>query len=229
METTPLLVKKNDDKKIFYRSAKYILLSCVFVLLATFAVTTTTSSSPSSERMMVRMKGYASRAAAPLFLRGRSTTTSSLDAAKLGEESATPSVITLSAACSPVDKLSFDPGNWENVGAKLISKTMSSDFAFENGIEMNAVKGKCGEYEVSAADLTSARSLASFCTRKRAGTESRLKILDANLPWMGALIVQHTLHRKNRPSVDRFRWLRARRRLLTVIYHFTIESTTDLR
>ena len=136
---------------------------------------------------------------------------------------------TLSAACSPVDKLSFDPGNWENVGAKLISKTMSSDFAFENGIEMNAVKGKCGEYEVSAADLTAARSLASFCTRKRAGTESRLKILDANLPWMGALIVQHTLHRKNRPSVDRFRWLRARRRLRTVIYHFTIESTTDLR
>ena len=94
METTPLLVKKNDDNntikgKIFSRSAKYILLSCVFVLLATFAVTTTTSSSsssPSSERMMVRMKGYASRAAAPLFLRGRSTTTSSLDAAKLGEE-----------------------------------------------------------------------------------------------------------------------------------------------
>jgi len=166
METTPLLVKKNDDNntikgKIFSRNAKYILLSCVFVLLATFAVTTTTSSSPSSssERMTVRMRGYASRAAAPLFLRGRLTTTSSLDAAKLGEESATPSVITLSAACSPVDKLSFDPGNWENVGAKLISKTMSSDFAFENGIEMNAVKGKCGEYEVSAADLTRRRGV----------------------------------------------------------------------
>jgi len=105
METTPLLVKKNDDNntikgKIFSRNAKYILLSCVFVLLATFAVTTTTSSSPSSssERMTVRMRGYASRAAAPLFLRGRLTTTSSLDAAKLGEES-TPSVMTLSAAC----------------------------------------------------------------------------------------------------------------------------------
>lgn len=58
-----------------------------------------------------------------------------------------------------MDKLSFDPGNWENVGAKLISKTMSSDFAFENGIEMNAVKGKCGEYEVSAADLTRRRGV----------------------------------------------------------------------
>ena len=58
-----------------------------------------------------------------------------------------------------MDKLSFDPGNWENVCAKLISKTMSSDFAFENGIEMNAVKGKCGEYEVSAADLTRRRGV----------------------------------------------------------------------
>ena len=179
METTPLLVKKNDDNtikgKIFYRSAKYILLSCVFVLLATFAVTTTTSSSPSSERMMVRMKGYASRAAAPLFLRGRSTTTSILDAAKLGEESATPSVITLSAACSPVDKLSFDPGNWENVGAKLISKTMSSDFAFENGIEMNAVKGKCGEYEVSAADLTVGEEFGFFLYSKTSGNGEPIK------------------------------------------------------
>jgi hypothetical protein len=36
---------------------------------------------------------------------------------------------------------------------------MSSDFAFENGIEMNAVKGKCGEYEVSAADLTRRRGV----------------------------------------------------------------------
>ncbi|CAL6284313.1 unnamed protein product [Bathycoccus prasinos] len=184
METTPLLVKKNDDNntikgKIFSRSAKYILLSCVFVLLATFAVTTTTSSSSpsssSSERMTVRMRGYASRAAAPLFLRGRSTTTSSLDAAKLGEESATPSVITLSAACSPVDKLSFDPGNWENVGAKLISKTMSSDFAFENGIEMNAVKGKCGEYEVSAADLTVGEEFGFFLYSKTSGNGEPIK------------------------------------------------------
>ena len=195
METTPLLLKKNDNttKGKIYQNAKH--LSCVFLMVATFAVTTTFSSSPSSsssEKMKVGMKGYAARAA-PLFLRGRTTTKDDLDAAKLGEES--PTVITLSAACSPVDKLSFDPGNWENVGAKLISKSMSSDFAFENV----------------------------------AGTESRLKILDANLRWMGAPFVQRTLHRKNRPSVDRFRWLRARRRLLTVIYHFTIESTTDLR
>jgi len=117
METTPLLVKKNDDntkKGKIYQNAKYILLSCVFVMMVCFAATTTSSSAFSSSPSMVRMKGYASRAA-PLFLRGRATTKDDLDAAKLGEES-TPTVMTLSAACSPVDKLSFDPGNWENVG-----------------------------------------------------------------------------------------------------------------
>ena len=74
-----------------------------------------------------------------------------------------------------MDKLSFDPGNWENVGAKLISKTMSSDFAFENGIEMNAVKGKCGEYEVSAADLTVGEEFGFFLYSKTSGNGEPIK------------------------------------------------------
>jgi len=71
-------------------------------------------------------------------------------AAKLGEERS----IKLSTACSPVDKLSFDPGNWGNVGAKLISNKQSADFVFEEGFEMNAVPGKCGEFSAPADILS---------------------------------------------------------------------------
>ncbi|CAL6284627.1 unnamed protein product [Bathycoccus prasinos] len=62
--------------------------------------------------MMVRMKGYASRAAAPLFLRGRSTTTSSLDAAKLGEES-TPKPIKDIGCESSLDGSTYCPAHSE--------------------------------------------------------------------------------------------------------------------
>ena len=48
----------------------------------------------------------------------------------------------------------------------LISKGMSLDFDLENGIAMSAVEGKCGEFEVSAADLTIGEEFGFFLYSK---------------------------------------------------------------
>jgi len=176
IETTPLLSSSSTSSKIkvgtlpVHRYAKRAFFTIFGVLLATtlavIATSSTSSSSFSSFPMMTRMKAYASHAV-PLFLRREDP------AAKLGDSS-TP-MITLSTACSPVEKLSFDPGNWENVGAKLISKSMSQDFYFENGIEMSAVEGKCGQFEVSAADLTVGEEFGFFLYSKTSGNGQPIK------------------------------------------------------
>jgi len=177
IETTPLLSSSSStSSKIkagtlpvnrYARRALFTIFGVLF-LATTLAViaTSSTLSSSSSFPMMTRMKAYASHAV-PLFLRREDP------AVKLGESS-TPT-ITLSTACSPVEKLSFDPGNWENVGAKLISKSMSQDFYFENGIEMSAVEGKCGQFEVSAADLTVGEEFGFFLYSKTSGNGQPIK------------------------------------------------------
>ena len=68
---------------------------------------------------------------------------------KLGAEQQT-TIITLGTGCSPLGTASFDPTTWTGVvGAKLITKSMSNDFSFENALEMTETS--CGQYAVEHA------------------------------------------------------------------------------
>ena len=59
----------------------------------------------------------------------------------------TSHTLTLDAACSNVGDLDFNPGDWSNVGAKFVSKSMSGDFLYEDAIDMT--KTGCGRYEAT--------------------------------------------------------------------------------
>ena len=55
--------------------------------------------------------------------------------------------ITLGTGCSPLGTVSFDPTTWTGVvGAKLITNSMSTDFRFENALDMTETS--CGQYSV---------------------------------------------------------------------------------
>jgi hypothetical protein len=123
VETTPLLKKRNSDnnnnngsffsRNISKNRNSILILSCVAFLLLGISSTAINSSSFGFGKFY--------------------------GANRLG--SSDDGFITLSTACSPVEKLSFDPGNWDNVGAKLITNKQNSDFAFDEGVEMTAVPG----------------------------------------------------------------------------------------
>lgn len=62
--------------------------------------------------------------------------------------------IRLHFACSPLNYVTakFNPGAWTGaVGARFVSKSMSSDFVFESGVEMQEIG--CGVYELLHANI----------------------------------------------------------------------------
>ncbi len=131
-ETTPLLISKKRDA--FSSSAswkkKSIVVGAFFVAVACFAVVVGT--------MRDRGKG-----AAPFYsILGNTPAARST----LGSSN----VIALSVACSPGVRIPFDVENYSGVvGAKLITKSMSSDFSFESGVDMTETS--CGSYELADA------------------------------------------------------------------------------
>ena len=145
-ETEPLLLKQKETTLGGFRSngRKLILGTVLATVLGTLAVVAFDIGShlPS----LGRARGSALPGVHRVNLREEST--SALGLGEGGGE------ITLSTACSPVNMLSFDPGAWDNVGAKLVTKSMSQDFIFEDALEMTAVSGKCGEFSAPADVLT---------------------------------------------------------------------------
>ena len=131
-ETTPLLISKKRDA--FSSSAswkkKSIVVGAFFVAVACFAVVVGT----------IRDRG---KGAAPFYsILGNTPAARST----LGSSN----VIALSVACSPGMRIPFDVENYSGVvGAKLITKSMSSDFSFESGVDMTETS--CGSYELADA------------------------------------------------------------------------------
>ena len=131
-ETTPLLISKKRDA--FSSSAswkkKSIVVGAFFVAVACFAVVVGT----------IRDRG---KGAAPFYsILGNTPAARST----LGSSN----VIALSVACSPGVRIPFDVENYSGVvGAKLITKSMSSDFSFESGVDMTETS--CGSYELADA------------------------------------------------------------------------------
>ena len=158
VETTPLLKKRNSDNNnnnngsFFSRNISknrngILILSCVAFLLLGISSTAINSSSFGFGKFY--------------------------GANRLG--SSDDGFITLSTACSPVEKLSFDPGNWDNVGAKLITNKQNSDFAFDEGVEMTAVPGKCGQFSVPSDILSPGDQFGFYLYSKSEGNGSPIK------------------------------------------------------
>ena len=66
---------------------------------------------------------------------------------RAGLGAGTAQTLTLNTACANVGELNFEPGDWSNVGAKFVRKSMSGDLLFESGVEMT--KTGCGRYEAT--------------------------------------------------------------------------------
>ena len=125
VETTPLLVhERRDDfiKNIAKSGCAQVLAAFLFALACVVGTATTTM---------------------------RSNTLSFLGE---GPDSGDASLV-LNTACAPLAQLSFDAGAWNGVvGARLIRKRDSAEFAFEDGVEMTPVEGQCGQYSIKTSE-----------------------------------------------------------------------------
>jgi len=130
-ETTPLLISKKRDafSSSASRKKKSIVVGAFFVAVACLAVVVGT----------IRDRGIGE---APFYsILGNTAARSTLGSSN---------GIALSVACSPGARIPFDVKNYYGVvGAKLITKAMSSDFSFESGVDMTETS--CGSYELADA------------------------------------------------------------------------------
>ena len=135
MESTTLLNKKtNEESTSFkkYLTPKYAIAATATIALGALGVA---SQSTSFSRGQLKL--------------GSSNATSNnkvvVRQSRLGAGS--PQTISLHTGCSPLNKLPFDTSSdWTGkIGAKVVSKSMQSDFRFENA--QNLQETSCGNYE----------------------------------------------------------------------------------
>ena len=134
MESTALLNQKtNEESTSFkkYLTPKYAIAATATIALGALGVA---SQSSSLGRGQLKL--------------GSSNTTSNkvvVRQSRLGNGS--PRTISLHTGCSPLNKLPFDTSSdWTGkIGAKVVSKSMQSDFRFENA--QNLQETSCGNYE----------------------------------------------------------------------------------
>ena len=79
------------------------------------------------------------------FANPRPTVNLNAAGARLG--GASSGEFTLHTGCSPLNKLSYGFSGAGTVGARMVSKSMSNDFRFEQAVEMKEVS--CGNYAIS--------------------------------------------------------------------------------
>ena len=82
------------------------------------------------------------------FANPRPTVNLNAAGARLGASSGE---FTLHTGCSPLNKLSYGFSGAGTVGARIVSKSMSNDFRFEQAVEMKEVS--CGNYAISDFSL----------------------------------------------------------------------------
>ena len=149
VETTPLLKRDDDENSsTFSRRMSISAFSAVVAFLLAIVGTV----------------GYT---------HPRNADSNLVSSPKLGSSSSNS--IVLSLACSPGSRIPFDVENYSNVvGAKLITNSMSQDFAFDSGVEMT--QSSCGTYEVPNASqyLTEGEQFGFFLYRLD-GTGSPIK------------------------------------------------------
>ena len=136
MESTTLLNKKTNEESSSLR--KYLTPKYAIAATATIALGALGVASQSSSFGRGQLK-----------LGSSNTNTSNnkvvVRQSRLGAGS--PQTISLHTGCSPLNKLPFDTSSdWTGkIGAKVVSKSMQSDFRFENA--QNLQETSCGNYE----------------------------------------------------------------------------------
>ena len=137
MESTTLLSKKtNEDSTSFkkYLTPKYAIAATATIALGALGVA---SQSTSFGRGQSKL--------------GSSNKNTSNDKVVVRQSSrlgaGSPQTISLHTGCSPLNKLPFDTSSdWTGkIGAKVVSKSMQSDFRSENA--QNLQETSCGNYE----------------------------------------------------------------------------------
>ena len=136
MESTTLLNKKTNEESTSlkkYLTPKYAIAATATIALGALGVASQSSSFGRGQ----------------LKLGSSNTNTSNnkvvVRQSRLGAGS--PQTISLHTGCSPLNKLPFDTSSdWTGkIGAKVVSKSMQSDFRFENA--QNLQETSCGNYE----------------------------------------------------------------------------------
>ena len=136
MESTTLLNKKTNEESSSlkkYLTPKYAIAATATIALGALGVASQSSSFGRGQ----------------LKLGSSNTNTSNnkvvVRQSRLGAGS--PQTISLHTGCSPLNKLPFDTSSdWTGkIGAKVVSKSMQSDFRFENA--QNLQETSCGNYE----------------------------------------------------------------------------------
>jgi len=124
-ESTPLIkTEKPNRSSSFFFSTKFALGASAMVGVG-----------------MLALSGYSNFGNGPLFAPHLSMGVGP----KLGATA--QQTITLGTGCSPLATVTFDPTTWTGVvGAKLITKSMSNDFRFEDALDMTETS--CGQYSV---------------------------------------------------------------------------------
>jgi surface protein len=136
MESTTLLNKKNEETSFKkYLTPKFAIAATVTIGLGALGVSLSSSSSSFGRGRL----GSSNSNSNKVVVSVRDTN------ARLGAGS--PRTISLHTGCSPLNKLPFDTSSdWTGkIGAKVVSKSMQSDFRFENA--QNLQETSCGNYE----------------------------------------------------------------------------------
>jgi hypothetical protein len=127
LETTPLLEKTRDEKKSSFGKKSSFAALLFLAILATVGY-----AHPAFTHSLLANNNSSAFLGNALF-RGNSDRGLFVSPPKLGGEGGAVPKVVLSLACSPGSRIPFDVENYSNVvGAKLITKSMSSEFDFDS-------------------------------------------------------------------------------------------------
>ena len=169
LETTPLLEKTRDEKKSSFGKKSSFAALLFLAILATVGY-----AHPAFTHSLLANNNSSAFLGNALF-RGNSDRGLFVSPPKLGGEGGAVPKVVLSLACSPGSRIPFDVENYSNVvGAKLITKSMSSEFDFDSAVEMT--QSSCGTYELpNASQYLSEGEQFGFFLYRLDGTGSPIK------------------------------------------------------
>ena len=169
LETTPLLEKTRDEKKSSFGKKSSFAALLFLAILATVGY-----AHPAFTHSLLANNNSSAFLGNALF-RGNSDRGLFVSSPKLGGEGDAVPKVVLSLACSPGSRIPFDVENYSNVvGAKLITKSMSSEFDFDSAVEMT--QSSCGTYELpNASQYLSEGEQFGFFLYRLDGTGSPIK------------------------------------------------------
>ena len=182
LETTPLLEKTRDEKKSSFGKKSSFAALLFLAILATVGY-----AHPAFTHSLLANNNSSAFLGNALF-RGNSDRGLFVSPPKLGGEGGAVPKVVLSLACSPGSRIPFDVENYSNVvGAKLITKSMSSEFDFDSAVmssefDFDSLGSSCIVWMGQDRQL---RTLGA--SRWRATRDALCTRLQSRIRWAGRL------------------------------------------